>query len=632
MPVDIPRRILHVNLTTGSLETEELSEPFLRTYFGGSAMGLYYILKGTKPGVGAFDPDNVLTFMDSPLTGTPIAGQSRVTVNARSPLVDGIGDSQAGGYFPAELRFAGFMGIVVTGQSAEPVYLWLHDGVAELRPAGHLWGKTTSQVEDRLKEELGDSKIEVAQAGPAGEKLVRLAAIINMGNRANGRTGMGAVMGSKRLKAIVVRGKSKKLPVADAKRLNTLARWGSGEIDNNADVKDLQVNGTEGVLEGQHGAGGLPTFNYNAGQFEPFEKICGATMTSTILVETDTCYACAVKCKRVVETEWQGRPVERRHGGPEYETTATFGSYCGVDDLAAISLANKICNEHGLDTIGTGATVAWTMECFEQGLITEADLGFRAPFGDAAAMVRLAEMIATREGFGDVLANGSRKAAELLGKGQDNLITVKGAEAPAHMPQAKRSLGVVYAVNPFGADHQSSEHDGMIEEGATDLNMERLALLGFNERLPYDSLSAEKVRFALRTQQFYSFLDTASICQFVWGPAWTLFGPVETVEFVRSVTGWEDFDLDELIAIGERRLNLLRAFNAREGITRANDKLPAKMFRPLRGTGPTAGVALDHAVIEGALDEYYRLAGWDGKTGNPTPETLARLGLDWVGA
>lgn len=630
MPGERTGRILHVDLTTAKLEVETPPESFFRKYLGGSAMGLYYILGGMKPGTDAFDPGNILTFMDSLLTGTPISGQSRVTVNARSPLTDGIGDSQAGGFFPAEMRFAGFIGIVVRGRAPEPVYLWLRDGEAELRPAGHLWGKTTSAVDDLLKAELGDDKVEIAQAGPAGEKLVRLAAIINMANRANGRTGMGAVMGSKNLKAIVARGSSRKLGLADAAGLKRLARWGAAEIPANPDVLDLRTNGTEGILEYQHAIGSLPTFNYNAGQFDGNEAISGQTMTATILKERETCYACAVRCKRVVETEWRGRPVEPRHGGPEYETVGTFGSYCGVDDLPAISLANKICNEHGLDTIGTGATVAWAMECFEKGILTEADIGFPAPFGDAAAMVGLTEMLATRQGIGDILANGSRRAADLLGKGHDLLITVKGSEAPAHMPQAKRSLGIVYAVNPFGADHQSSEHDPMIEEGASDLSLGRLKLLGFDAALPADSFGPEKVRYTLRTQQFYSFLDTASVCQFVWGPAWTLYGPQETVDFVRAVTGWDDFDIDELMEIGERRLNMLRAFNDREGIDRAADKLPAKFFRPLQGTGPTAGLALDPAQIEGALDEYFRLAGWDGQTGNPTPATLARLGLDWV--
>jgi len=630
MAAEFVGRILHVDLSTGAVEIESPPESFYRTYLGGSAMGLYYILRDVPAGTGGLDPANVLTMMDSLLTGAPIAGQSRITMSARSPLTDGIGDSQGGGFFPAELRFAGFTGIVFRGRAPEPVYLWVHDGEAELRPAGHLWGKTTSQTVDALKAELADEKVEVAAIGPAGEKGALLAAIISMGNRANGRTGMGAVMGSKNLKAVVARGKSRKVPMADAAALGRLAKWGAAEIPNNADVLGLRTNGTADIVEGQHAAGGLPTFNYGAGQFEGYEAISGPTATATILTDRDTCYACAVHCKRVVDTEWRGRPVEPRHGGPEYETTAVFGSYCGVDDLSAIALANKICNDYGLDTIGTGATVAWAMDCYEHGLLSEAEIGFPAPFGDAAAMVRLTEMLAAREGFGDVLANGSRRAADLLGKGHELLITVKGAEAPAHMPQAKRSLGVIYAVNPFGADHQSSEHDGAIEEGAGDLSMERLKPLGFDQRLPYDSLGPDKVRFALKTQQFYSFLDTADLCQFVWGPSWTLFGTQETVDAVKAVTGWADFDVDELIEIGERRLNMLRAFNAREGIDRKNDRLPAKFFKPLAGTGPTKGTALDPAVIEGALDEYYRLAGWDPQTGNPTPETMTRLGLDWV--
>jgi aldehyde:ferredoxin oxidoreductase len=630
MGTTFTRRILHADLTAGRLTTESPPESFYRTYLGGSAMGLHYILKSLKPGIDPLGPDNVLTLMDSVLTGAPISGQSRMTANALSPLVDGVGDSQCGGFFPAEMRFAGFDGLVITGRAAEPVYLWLHDGQAELRPAKHLWGKTTSQVDDLLKQELGDDKIEIAQCGPAGEKLARLAAIMNMANRANGRTGMGAVMGSKNLKAVVVRGTSKKLPWADAKKINELARWGAGEVETNGDVLGLQKYGTASVVAFQNTIGSLPTFNYNAGQFDGFEAISGEKMTDTILKENDTCYACSVRCKRVVETEYAGRPVEKRHGGPEYETISTFGSYCGVSDLDAISLANKICNEYGLDTIGTGATVAWAMECFEEGLIDESGLGFRAPFGDASAMVRLTEMIATREGFGDVLAEGSRRAADQLGKGRELLITVKGSEAPAHMPHAKRSLGLIYAVNPFGADHQSSEHDPMIEDGASELYMGRLAMLGFDKTLPPLSLGPEKIRFALKGQHFYSFLDTADLCQFVFGPAWTLYGPQETVDFVRAATGWDDFTLDELLAVGERRLNMLRLVNARMGIGREADRLPDKFFRPLKGAGPTAGVSISKEEIETAKDSYYDLAGWSRQTGNPTRETLARLGLEWA--
>jgi aldehyde:ferredoxin oxidoreductase len=626
----IPGRILHVDLTKGSLTFEDPSESFLRTYIGGSAMGMYYILKGTRPGVDAFSPENILTMMDSVLTGAPISGQSRMCVNARSPLVDGIGDSQVGGFFPAEMRFAGFLGIVISGRAVEPVYLWLHDGEAELRPAAHLWGKRTSQVEDLLKQELGDDKIEIAQIGPSGEKRASLSAIINMGNRANGRTGMGAVMGSKNLKAVVVRGKSKKLPWDDAAWLSATAKSGAAAIPDNGDVLGLQKYGTASVVSFQHFGGTLPAFNYNAGQFEKFEEITGEKMADTILKGSDTCYACAVRCKRVVETEFAGQPVEARFGGPEYETIGTFGSYCGVDDLKAISMANKICDDFGLDTIGTGATIAWAMECFVNGLLTEKEIGFALPLGDAKAMVRLTEMLAKREGFGDVLAHGSRRAAEILDKGREYLITVKGAEAPAHMPQSKRSLALIYAVNPFGADHQSSEHDPMVEEGAGDLYMDRLKLLGFDHTLAPRSLDADKVRFAWMTQQFYSFLDTAVLCQFVWGPAWTLYGPQEAVEFVQAATGWKDFTLEELLRVGERRINMMRAFNAREGIDRKADVLPEKFFVPLTGEGPTAGIALDHAEVEAAKDEYYRLAGWDPQSGNPTMGTLERLGLGWV--
>lgn len=628
MPNGYTGNILHVDLTTGTLTTENPPESFYRKYLGGSAMGLHYILSQLKPGADPLGPENVLTVMLSVTTGAPISGQSRATVNAKSPLVDGIGDSQMGGFFPAEMKFAGFDGVVVTGQSARPVYLWLNEGKAELRDAAQLWGKTTSEVDEILKKELGDDKIEIAQCGPAGEKLSRLAAVINMANRAAGRTGLGAVMGSKKLKAIVARGKSKRLPLADAKAINTLARAGAADLDNNGDVKGLQVHGTASVLSFQHSTGTLPTRNYNEGQFEDFEPISGEVMTETILKERDTCYACTVNCKRVVETEYQGKAVAKTHGGPEYETLATFGSYCGVKDLNAVAYANKLCNEYGLDTIGTGATVAWAMECFENGVFTEAEVGFPLKFGDAEAMVRATEMLARREGFGNLLAEGSRKAADRLEKGHDYLITVKGAEAPAHMPQAKRSLGLIYAVNPFGADHQSSEHDPMVEDGAADLYMGRLKMLGFDKTQAPRSLGEDKVRFALKTQQFYSFTDSADLCQFVWGPAWTLYGPQETVDFVKAATGWSDFSLDEVMAVGERRLNMLRVFNAREGLTRAADKLPKKFYKALAGTGPTAQVALTDEEMSAAQDTYYELAGWDKTTGNPTPETLKRLELE----
>ncbi len=630
MPYGYHGKILQVNLTDENIWIEEPLQEFYRKYLGGSAMGTYYLLKELQPRTDPLGPDNILTLMLSVLTGAPISGQSRMSANAKSPLVAGIGDAQCGGFFPAELKFAGYDGIVVRGRAAHPVYLWIHEGAVELRDARHLWGKITGDAEKMIRDELGDERIEVAQVGPAGEHLVRVAAIMNMSNRANGRTGLGAVMGSKNLKAIAVRGKNKKLPMANPKAVHALAKLGAGQVMQNPDMKGLAEMGTAGVVSSQHMTGTLPTHNFNEGQFEDFEPISGEVMTETILKARDTCYSCSVRCKRVVETEFMNNPVIRHYGGPEYETLSTFGSYCAVKDLDAIALANQLCNQYGMDTIGCGATIAWAMECFEHGLITADEVGFPLNFGNAETMVRLTEMIAKREGFGDVLAEGSARAADKLGRGHEFLITVKGSETPAHMPHAKRSLGLIYAVNAFGADHQSSEHDPMVEDGASELYMQRQQLLGFEHTLAPRSLDADKVRYAWRTQQMYSFLDSADLCQFVFGPAWTLYGPAETVEVVRAISGWDDFTLDELLRVGERRIVMQRMFNARAGLTRADDKLPKKFFNALQGTGPTAGVALSEDELETAKNLYYELAGWDVQSGTPTTEKLTALGLEWI--
>ena len=408
-------RVLHVDLSTGHMQIENPTDAFYRKYLGGSAMGLAYLLRTTAPKADPLGPENVLTFMLSAPTGAAVSGQSRMCANARSPLTGGIGDAQCGGFFPAELKFAGFDGIVIQGRAAQPTYLWVHDGQAELRPAGHLWGKTTTQAEDLIKEELGDRRIEVAQVGPAGENRSRLAAIVNMGNRTNGRTGLGAVMGSKNLKAVAVRGSSKKINLAAPKRVQSLARSAAKELPENLGVYSLQQYGTASVVSGQHFMGTLPARNYNEGQFAQFEQISGEAMKDTILVKNDTCYACTVRCKRVVETEWAGRAVSPKSGGPEYETIGTFGSYCEVDDLSAIAYANMVCNEYGLDTIGTGATIAWAMECYANNLLSETEIGFALRFGDAAAMTRMVDDIARGEGFGAVLADGSAAGGRQAG-------------------------------------------------------------------------------------------------------------------------------------------------------------------------------------------------------------------------
>lgn len=634
-------KILHINLTTGELRVEEPAESFYRQYMGGSALNMYYLLKDMPAGVDPLGPDNILALSVGVTTGAPVSGQSRLTATAKSPLTGCIGDAQAGGFFPAEMKFAGFDAFIIKGKSPQPVYLWVQDGQYELRDASHLWGKITGEVEAMIREELGDDRIEVAQVGPAGEAGVRFAAIMNMSNRANGRTGMGAVMGSKNLKAIAVRGKEgkKKFQVANPEGLNDLARHGARTLPGSG-VAGLSKYGTAETTGAQHAVGGLPTYNFNSGVFEAWEKIDGTTMYDTILVGAaenkqnlrgrDTCYSCTVRCKRVVEVTEGPYQVDPHYGGPEYETTSTFGNYCGVDDLAAIAKANEICNKYGLDTISCGATIAWAMECFENGKITLEDTGgVELRFGNAEAMVKMTDLIARQEGFGKILGLGSAAAAERIGRGtEEYLITSHKQEAPAHMPQVKRSLALIYAVNPFGADHQSSEHDPAYEGEAVSYPAQ-LSMLDLTEAQPINSLGPEKIRFARLTQYLYSCMDSVNVCQFVYGPAWQLFGPQELLDLIHHVTGW-DVTIDELLTVGERRLNMLRAFNAREGIDRWHDQLPEKMFKKALKGGPSDGIAVDRAQFEAALDEYYRQNEWDVETGNPTRHKLEALDLGWV--
>ena len=629
MPYGYTGKILHVDLTKGLLTVEEPPESFYRKYLGGSAMGMDYILRGMPSGADPLGPENILTLMAGVSTGAAISGQSRLNANAKSPISGGIGDSQSGGFFPAELKFAGYDGIVIKGKSPKPVYLAIIEGKAELRDANHLMGKITGEVDDIIHKEV-DPKAEILQHGPAAEKGILFSTLVSMSNRHNGRTGMGLVMASKNLKAVVVRG-TKKPEIFDPKALIALNKTGPKQIPLNGDMDGLAKYGTASVVMFNNAIGTLPTNNYTEGQFEDPEPISGEKMAETILKSRDTCFACVVRCKRVVEVTEGPYKSAPKYGGPEYETIGTFGSYCGVNDLAAIARASQVCNEYGVDTIACGATIAFAIECYEKNIISKEQTGgLELKFGDAEVMLKVLDQIVNNEGvLGKVLSQGSERASKIWGNGADEcLITVKGAEMPAHMPQAKRSLGLIYAVNPFGADHQSSEHDPYYEEGMSDFNLDRLKLMGLSTPQPLYSLSEEKVRFAYETELFYSMMDSAELCQFVYGPTWTLYGPKETVEMMQAVTGW-DLTLEELLEVGRRRLNLFRIFNAREGFGRKDDKLPKKFFKALQGKGPTAGIALTHEEIETAIDHYYKMAGWT-PDGVPTRETIEALDIAWA--
>jgi aldehyde:ferredoxin oxidoreductase len=638
-------KILHVDLTSGSVEVESPSEEFYRQYIGGSLFGLYYLWKLTPKGTGPLEPENTMTFAISAPTGMAVSGQSRCTLTCMSPSSGGVADSQAGGFWPAELKFAGYDAIVIRGAASDPVYLWIDDENVEIRSASHLWGKVTNEVDQIIKAEHG-KKVEIAQIGPSGENLSNFAAVMNMSNRAWGRTGTGAVMGSKKLKAIVVRGSNRAKP-ADKGAVTALARKGAG-LYPDSDMEWFGRYGTPDTVMDNLGPGGLPTRNWDSGAMaqDAAEAISGDKLYEVLLrgaaegkqdrIGRDTCYACIVRCKRVVESEWRQHALTPELGGPEYETIATFGSYCDIDDLHAVTYANQLCNQYGVDTISCGATLSWAMDCFEHGILTAADMdGVELRFGDAEAMITMLKKTLTRDGFGDILAEGSAKAADKLGKGHDYLLTVKGQELPAHMPHVKRSLAVIYATNPFGADHQSTEHDtlynqkgyeGTEEEPGNKRFLNQIGL--FHPQHP-KVINERKIEYALKTQYNYSAMDTMGLCQFVYGPAWQLFGPQDMADLMSFATGW-DFTVDEMQEVGRRRLNLMRALNAREGFTRDQDTLPKKLYRKELEGGRTDGLKLDEQEVQNGIEMYYDQAGWEVETGVPSRATLDSLGLGWA--
>ena len=621
-------KILYVDLTSGKIEKRVIPGEVYRLYPGGSSLGLYILLNEMDPKVEPLSPDNILVLSVSPLVGFPISGANRMTCTTKSPLTNTVGDSQAGGFFPSYLKGNGWDGLVFRGKSQKPVYLYIDGENTELKDGSNVWGKVTGEAEEIIRNELGEDRIDIAQIGPGGENLVKYACIINMCNRANGRNGTGAVMGSKNLKAIAVKKKLGRRPV-DKEGFKVLAGSMKERLATNESLLALGKHGTDVGLEDFSEEGFLPTKNWSTGWFpEGANNITGTTMTETILKENDTCYACAVRCKRVVEVPGKVYPL---YGGPEYETCGALGSYCGITNLETVALGNQLCNMYGLDTISTGATIAFAMECFEKGFINKSDTdGLDLRFGNDEVMPIIIEKIAKREGIGDLLAEGSYRAAkEIGGETHKYSISVKGQELPAHMPEMKPSVGVIYAVNPFGADHQSSEHDPILAMPADSeerINLSHLGIWkGYNDIRELDD---EKVRFAFNTQCFFSLMDILCLCQFVWGPSWEAYGPKDVVEFAKVAIGW-DTSIHELMLIGERRINMMRYFNAKAGFNKDDDYLPERLFEPFED-GPSKGVAMDREKFHEALITYYSIAGWDLETGNPTAGTLKKLSLGWV--
>ena len=611
-------KILKVDLNSQKIDVEVLDEKFYRKYLGGRNFGLYYLTREMSPNIDPLSPENILVFATGVTTGVPLTGFCRHSVVAKSPLTNGFGEAEAGGFWGAELKFAGFDAVAIKGASPKPVYLWVHDGEAEIRDASGLWGQLTKDTQKVIREELKDPLVRVAQIGPAGEKLVRYACIMNDLKYANGRSGLGAVMGSKNLKAIAVRGHNK-LEFKDPEKIKELAKWYSENWLKHPGALARSRLGTSDGLLAMNADGILPTRNFSKGSFDHAEDISGEKMKDTILIGTEGCYACSIRCKRVVK----GKPpyeTDPNYGGPEYETIAAFGSLCEVSDLNAISYANQLCNAYGMDTISAGCTIAFAMECFENGVLTKDETShIDLRFGNTEAMVKLVDMIAKREGLGDILAEGVMRASQRIGKGSEKYaMHVKGKEDPMHEPRGKTGLALQYTLSPSGADHMQAAHDPVFQA-----NVENIKPLGIIEPVDRLSLGPDKVRLFKYLQLWWNLLDCLCVCKFVIAPHGAgVFKINHLVDIVNAVTGWNT-SLLELIMASDRSISLAREFNLREGFTKEDDRLPMRFYEPLE-FGPRKGARISERNLNEAISIYYGMMGWD-KTGKP--ETVKRQEL-----
>jgi aldehyde:ferredoxin oxidoreductase len=618
-------KILHVDLTAGETRVEEPGDDFYRLLVGGRAVVSYLLLRDLPARTDALDPDNLLIFAPGILQGSSLPGAGRHGVGAKSPLTGGLGSSEVGGWWGHEFKRAGFDALVIRGRAAEPVYLSIKDGAAEIRPATHLWGRQTGPVQETIRAELGDRRVRVAQIGPAGENLVRYAAIMHDVNRAAGRNGLGAVMGSKQLKAVAVRG-TLTLSVADRDRVSAIARWlGANYKEEMAWATAGIGRGTQDGIMRQAPVGGLPTRNFGQSVFEAADKLAGERNYELFLKERDTCQACPVNCKQVFEHEDDDprRRLDPIYGGAEYEAMAAFGSCCLVDDNLAVLKANELCNRYGLDAISTGMSIAFVMECFEHGIITPADTGgleFR--WGDGELLLRAVELIAHRDGFGDLMAEGTARMSARLGPASEPFaLTVKGQELPMHEPRLKPAMGVGYAVAPVGADHMMNMHDTAFVRPGPSLERVNSAAEPPVEGVPAAVLRSEdKLRIFYHELNWQHFQDCALCCHFY------CYNYHQLAEALSGVSGVE-YPIQEVLAVGARAQTLARLFNLREGLTADDDRLPRRVMQAFED-GPIAGVGIAEDDFAWFKRRFYELMGWDPTTGEPTAECLSRSKFD----
>ena len=599
-------KTLYIDLTTGNHRIAEFDETMAKNYLGGTGFGVKTLIDHLKPGTDALAPENPLIYVSGAVSGTIVpCTASKFGVFAKSPATGFIGEAYSTGQWGAELRMTGYDILIITGKAAKPMYIWIDDGTVQIRKASHMWGKTTWEAEQMIRDELGDQNIRVSGIGPAGENLSRFACLINDHYRSSGRTGLGAVMGSKNLKAVAIRG-TKSVIVADPEGLMEICESLHERAKGPATAKYRTLGTAQNVLT-MNAQGAMPTRNYQSATFEHAEKVSGEVFKEKFVTKTQGCSACPCRCEHIAlakEGEFEGAVARI-----EYEPLLSMGPHCGVDDPNAIIKGIELSNTLGMDAISIGIVVGFAMECYEKGLITKEQAGgLELNFGNGHAMIELIKKIAYREDIGDILAEGTKIAAEKIGGGSEKFANhIKGLEMTGYDVRGLKTAALGYAVSRRGADHQRHGSYGWDLSGKVDRY----------------KAEAGRGKIVKEDEDLYCILDSIIICKFtrsIWR------GPYEELAQVFSLVTGIPMDAEELRKTGERMNNLARLFNIREGLTRKDDTLPYRTMHDPIPDGVSKGSYVTQDELDLMLDAYYEARGWTN-LGVPTKEKLDELGL-----
>jgi len=626
MPYGYNGKILEIDLEKRNYSSEKIDKRLYRSTMGGSCLAATYLMENLKERVDPLSPENLLIFSTGIITGAPVPGSAIYSVVSKSPLTNRIYESPTPGYMGEKIKKAGYDLIAIKGKSEDPIIVFINDGEIKFVNAKEYWGMDTGEATEKIYNEIGRD-VSVASIGTAGERLVLFASIVNDFMFNTSRGGFGAVMGSKNIKAFVVRG-TKDIEIFDRKKLSLLSkRYKDHFLENPVSKGHYEGGGAAGFVEWVSNEGLQSARNAHHTSFSKAHEIDGNTIVEKYGYENISCTNCYGGCKRKLIKNIDG--IDKRYGAPELETLASIGLGSELDDMDKVLKACELTSRYGLDGTSTGAVIAFANECYENGYITEKDTGgIKLDFGNSDAAISLIELIVNRENIGDILADGVKRASEKLGPPTNEYaLHVKGMEISTHDPRTKAMLGLGYAVNPNGPIYTAVEHDTDFDFNASELYMNKISPLTVYDRLEATSLGQKKVRMFYLLQPAFSMLDAVGACIFAFSPV-RYFDFRDLVQIIDAITGWET-SLFELFKIGEKRLAIFRSFNMREGFTPEDDRLPDRYFKEIE-EGPKKGIKLNKIEFEEAKELYYRIARWNKDTGWPEYEKLLELDIDWI--